>query len=478
MLSVLSVLGSASERAYGDEQAAAIGDNLQLFLDSSLIDERRNAEIKRHAPTQREVVITHDEPWEGNVSCYHVVFRDGDRYRMYYRGAHVDDATGKQTNPDVTCYAESSDGIHWTKPTLELYEHKGNRHNNIVLTGVAAHNLAPFLDRNPHCPPDERYKAVAADGKTLIAFKSPDGLKWSRLGDEPILREGAFDSLNLAFWDEQLCKYRVYFRDFRNGIRDVKTAVSDDFKNWSKPEWLDYGDAPAEHLYTNGITPYVRSPQWLIGLPMRFVPESNPQKHAISGVSDAVLMTSRDGVRFQRGREAFIRPGLQADRWVNRNNLPAWGIVETTSSDADDLPELSMYATEGYYRGPAARLRRYSMRLDGFASVNAPASGGEIVTKPVIFEEDGGDAPIHLQLNCATSAAGSVVVELQDEHGHAIAGFSEKECVPFIGDSLNARVAWSGGANLKQFAGKPVRLRIALKDADLYSFQFAGEAGK
>lgn len=473
-LSLSAVVDLTNERlAYGNEQAVAVGNDLQLFLDSNLVSSLHNAAIKRHSPIEREVVLTHDEPWEGNVSCYHVVFRDGDRYRMYYRGAHVDDATGKQTNPDVYCYAESLDGIDWHKPNLGLHEFKGSYRNNIVLAGVGAHNLAPFLDLNPRCVFDERYKAVAADGKTLIAFKSPDGLKWSRASDAPIIREGAFDSLNLAFWDTQLGKYRVYFRDFRNGIRDIKTSVSDDFITWSTPKWLDYGDAPAEHLYTNGIAPYVRAPQWLIGLPMRFVPGPNPQQHSIDGVSDAVLMSSRDGVHFQRRREAFIRPGLMADRWVNRNNLPAWGIVETNGGE---LSELSLYATEGYYRGPAARLRRYSMRLDGFASVNAPASGGEIITTPVVFEADESDGQVCLQLNCATAAAGAVAVEIQDEHGRAIAGFSQQECVPFVGDSLDTRVTWSGHASLKRLAGKPVILRIVLRDADLYAFQFVDKA--
>lgn len=478
-LCVMAILHATRQSvAFGDERAVLVGSERQLFLDASIVGNLRNAVIKHHSPIEREVVISHDEPWEGNVSCYHVVFRDGDRYRMYYRGAHVDDATGKQTSPDVCCYAESADGVRWIKPNLGLHEHEGSRQNNIVLTGVCAHNLAPFLDRNPQCRPEERYKAVAAEGKTLVAFKSSDGLKWLRLGDQPIIREGAFDSLNLAFWDERLRKYRVYFRDFRNGIRDVKTAVSDDFKTWSTPVWLDYGDAPAEHLYTNGIMPYVRAPQWLIGLPMRFVPGPNPQKHSIDGVSDALVMASRDGVRFQRRREAFIRPGPQADRWVNRNNLPAWGIIETYALGRPDSPELSMYATEGYYRGPAARLRRYAMRLDGFASVNAPSSGGEIITKPMIFGMDEGDDQISLQLNCATSAAGTVVVEVQDENGRPIAGFSQNECVPLIGDSLNASVVWSGGDNLRQLAGRPVRLRMMLNDADLYSFQFTGGAGK
>lgn len=67
-----------------------------------------------HGPTPGEVAIVHDRPWEGNICYYHTVFRDGQRFRMHYRGAHYDE-TERRVTHQVVCYAESDDGIRWGK---------------------------------------------------------------------------------------------------------------------------------------------------------------------------------------------------------------------------------------------------------------------------------------------------------------------------------------------------------------------------
>ena len=144
-------------------------------------------------------------------------------------------------------------------------------------------------------------------------------------------------------------------------VRNIMTCTSKDFRRWTKPQWLDFGDAPVEHLYTNAVTPYHRAPHIYMGFPKRFVPDRGISDNTANGVSDAVYMTSRDGLHFKRWSEAFLRPGLQPERWENRNNMTAWGILET----ANDLPtapkELSIFTTESYYRGDACRLRRFTV---------------------------------------------------------------------------------------------------------------------
>src|SRR5690606_33789897 len=112
-----------------------------------------------------------------NVSGYYTFIEDDDRFRVYYRGAHYD--SGKISH-EVTCYAESKDGIHWVKPNLGLVEFKGSKENNIILVdkkwkvGVndhVAHNFTPFKDLNPQCPPDARYKALGGEKSGLKAFQ-------------------------------------------------------------------------------------------------------------------------------------------------------------------------------------------------------------------------------------------------------------------------------------------------------------------
>ncbi len=107
--------------------------------------------------------------------------------------------------------------------------------------------------------------------------------------------------------------------------------------------------------------------------------------------------------------------------------------------------------------------------MDGFVAAHAKLSGGELLTKKLIFS---GSA---LQLNFSTSAAGSVRVEIQGADGRAIEGFALDDCQEIYGDALAREVCWKGDSDLSSLAGKPLRLRFALSDADLFAFQFFTE---
>jgi len=187
-----------------------------------------------------------------------------------------------------------------------------------------------------------------------------------------------------------------------------------------------------------------------------------------SALTDGMFMTSRDGQTFKLWPESFIRPGLRPkDNWTYGDNYQNWGIV-TTKSAFDGAPdELSIYAQEGYWRGESMSLRRYTLRVDGFVSVQAPLSGGELVTKPLVF------AGSELVINFSASAAGCIRVEmLRDQVDTPIEGFTLDECVKVLGDDLERVVRWSSGHDVSRLAGIPVRLRFALRDADLFSFRF------
>ena len=447
---------------FGGEAAVNIGSRLELFVDDYLIDRMDGVSLLLHHPVPREEVIRFDAPWEGDTSAYVTVFKDGDRYRMYYRGS-----SGKNEHPELTCTAESADGITWTKPKLGIYECMGTNENNIVWMSAGVHALVPFKDANPDAKPGEAYKAVgpfsgANVKNALYAYASPDGYHWKQLGDGPIITEGAFDSQNLAFWDAKRKEYVCYFRDFGNGIRDVKRSTSKDFLHWTKPEWLIWTGAPPEHLYTNAIAPYSRAPHIYLGFPKRFVPERKAiESHPITGVSDAVFISSRDGLNFHRWPEAFIRPGPDPNNWTDRNVMPAWGLLELTPE------EISIYYSQ-HYRHPTSHMVRGTLRTDGFVSVHAGAKGGEMVTKPLIFQGR------ELVLNYSTSAIGSVRVELGDGEGKPVPGFTLDDCPAIYGDEIERVVKWSAGTGVSSLAGKPVRLRFELKDADLYSIRFRG----
>ncbi len=448
-----------------------VGSRLELFVDGLLIDKLNGTRLQLHRPTPREVAFTFDAPWEGCCSACSTVFRDGDRFRMYYRCVDFDPKTRKYSK-EKTAYAESVDGRHWTRPELGLYEFEGSKKNNIIWQDVESHNFTPFKDTNPDCPPDARYKAVGGPSRKtgMRILKSSDGIHWKRIQPNPAITDGAFDSQNLAFWWPDKQCYVAFFRTFSKGehgnVRDISTATSKDFVHWTKTVGLVYGDVPHEHLYTNGIAPYYRASHMLMGFPKRFWPARKRSDHPFGGVSEVIFMTSRDGLHFHRWQETWIRPGLMKERWVNRNNITSYGMLVLPSDLPGAPEELSFYSKEGYYVGPC-RMRRYTLRVDGFVSVNAPYGGGEMVTKPLVFDGK------HLVMNYSTSAAGSVRVEVQDAAGKAIDGYALNDCPEIYGDELEQAVAWKGGGDVGKLAGKPVRLRLVMKDTDLYSIRFA-----
>ena len=136
-------------------------------MDDFLVSSMTGVEQKLHKPVPREVVLVCDRPWEGNTSAYYTLFRDDDRFRVYYRGSHFDGKTKKPAHPEVVCYAESRDGVKWEKPGLGLCEFQGSKQNNIVWTGPGTHNFTPLKDGNPACEADSRYKALALGTTTV-----------------------------------------------------------------------------------------------------------------------------------------------------------------------------------------------------------------------------------------------------------------------------------------------------------------------
>ncbi len=440
-----------------------IGTRVEMFVDDYLIASMRGGDFVPSPPERREVVLTTDRPWEGPASAYFTVIRDGSTVRLYYRGYCPADLSLEQ----VTCVAESRDGIAYDRPTLGLFDFRGSKRNNIVHVGKESHNFGPFLDANPAAPPAERYKALGGIESRLFAFCSPDGLHWRKLREEPVITDGAFDSLNTAFWDSVAKVYRCYSRNWSGGgytgYRGIQSCTSTDFVKWTKPVPNRYSpDAGAQHLYTNATRPCPGAEHHLLSFPMRFVPDrTRRQGYAEPGVSDALFMTSRDGTTWDRRfAEAWLRPGRDEFNWTQRSNMPAAGIVQTRAD------EFSMYASE-HYDWPDHRLRRLSIRKHGFASVHGGAAVAEMTTKVILL------AAKKLVLNYSTSAAGSISVEVRNPAGVPVRGLTHADCIALYGDDLDRDVLWRGGSNLGSLVGKPIALSFRLQEANLFALRFS-----
>lgn len=464
-------------------EPVSLGNRRELFVDHHLIERMDHVVLKLAEPRRAEVVLMFDQPWE-YASGFVTVLKDGEVYRLYYRaGSRRPD--GKYDDfAEVTAYAESRDGITWTKPALDLPDRDPAKGRNVIL-GVGkyrvSHNFSPILDGRPSVPTAERYKAVGGKGPTgkpggLYRYVSADGIRWTLHSDEPLFTGYALDSLNVLTWLPAERCYAIYLRTWTEGgtpeqpkfkgIRTISRSTSKDFIHWSKPEPMTFGDTPIEHLYTNNTQPYFRAPHLLVSLPFRYWPDrqvySNEEQEAwgvspaqMKGLTDAVFMTSRGGTCYDRTfLESFIRPGRDKLAWHARETQPSNGIVQTGPD------EMSFYVMN-HYTLPSAHLTRYVLRLDGFASAHAGYRPGTLLTKPITFQGR------QLELNFATSAAGSVQVEVLDDTG-AVRTTSQ----PLIGDAIDRVVAWSDRFDLAALADRPVRLRFTLKDADVYALRF------
>jgi hypothetical protein len=492
---LLAALAAASE-------PIDLGARRELFVDDYLVARRDGLELRLHPPARRETVLTYNAPWEGSGSDFQRVIRDGDLIRMYYMAGQLTTDNGlKLASGEVkACVLESVDGIHWVRPDLGLVAFHGSKHNNIIYTAPKLDNFTPFRDSNPDCPPDERYKATTLSAaRGLYGFKSPDGLHWSPISDQPIITHGTFDTQNNAFWDPVRKHYWCYIRGFHDqggrsvtstghgttGIRDIRVTTSADFRHWTDPVQITFTDSPEEALYTNQIEPYYRAPQLFVGFPTRYVdrkfspaalqtlPDPAHRQRRMSFVprygtvvTDGQFMTSRDGRAFHRWDEVFIPAGPErSNNWIYGDGYQSLGLLQTPTNDPTAPPELSCYAGEGHWK-EGSTLRRYTLRIDGFVSLHAPLRAGEFMSKPLKFSGNS------LTLNFSTSAAGSIRVELRSPDGAVLPGFSLADCDELFGDTLDRTVTWQGRSDLGALAGKPICLHMTLRQADLYSLKF------
>ena len=456
----------------GQGEVLDIGSRREVFVDQYLIERMEGTRLALHRPHDEGPVLKFDKPWEGAFCGYCTVIKDGGKFLFYYRG--LAEAGKDYDSQEVTCYAESRDGIHVTKPNLGIFEINGTKNNNVILAGAApvTHNFCPFLDAHKGVDKAERYKALGGSHESgLLGYVSGDGIHWRKLQEEPLITKGAFDSQNVSFWSESEKCYLCYFRTWSEGYRGISRTTSKDFLHWSEPVEMSYGDTVREQLYTNQTQPYFRAPHIYVATAARFMPGSqiltaeeaerlNVNPGYFKDCSDGVLMSSRGGNSYDRTfTEGFIRPGVGLENWVSRTNYPALNVVQTGPA------EMSVYVNHNYAQ-TSAHLRRYVMRVDGFASVNAPYQGGSMMTKALNFKGN------KLLLNFATSAAGSIKIEIQDQEGKPIPGYTLKDCKELVGNFIERKVSWKGGMDVSSLEGREVRLCFEMKDADLYAVQF------
>jgi len=482
-----------------------IGTRREVCWDEALIERADGVSVKMHRPEPRGLALVCDKPWEGNVSGYFQVMDDCGLIRLYYRGCGLrttldgepEDPLGERCDlMGKNCYAESADGKTFVRPDLGIVNYKGSAHNNIFLPETMD-NFCVFRDGNPACPPEERYKGLAGIDQTLRCYVSADGVHFASRG--ALLSDGAYDSMNLAFWDKTREQYFVYYRGIHRAgetdsdgkwhdgdvsgqiVRDVRVRTSKDFRTWSAPRRIAFAEGQDDYqLYTSQIQPYYRAPHVFLGMPTRYTERLEDKanfkylpdrKNRLSiaknwgrsgyAMTDCILVTSRDGYNFRRTDEAFLTPGPERDcNWYYGDCYPTLGLLETAGELPGAPRELSLFVHTDYRVNPV-RLMRWAVRIDGFFSWSCGYKAGSVLTKPFVFGGAG------LEINFATSCLGYVRIRMCGEDGAPIPGYDSGR---LFGDSLDRPVDFE--KSLAELAGKPVRMLADMSDAELYSFKF------
>jgi len=490
----------------GQLQVIDIGDRRQLFINEQLVASSRRVRLTMNPPQPTgEVLIANDRPWEGGpralLGGYCSVVKEKGVIRIWYFSRS--DAYRR------VGYAESEDGIHFSKPELNLCEINGSRANNVVLLGPIG---GCFVWADPKSAPEQRYKLVskAYPGwpenprpTELHLYGSPDGYRWRLLATPDI---GDCDTQSVIFWDDRYGRYVIYTREWvrfedRNlSYRRVRRLESDDLVQWDHESivWeADESDLathtthtgqPAVDYYGGCVFKYPEAGDLYVMLAQAFWhwQERPPeQRWGASGdpviakterlapaAFDVRLGFSRDGKQFHRvvDRGPFMRPGPEGRFdsrrvWAMPNPIPMgdelWIYYAGTNLDHDGFVDP---ASPGLLSG----ISRATMRLDGFVSADADYTGGELVTPSITFKGN------RLELNLDTSVGGCVKVELLDETGKPIDGFTRQEATALWGNSVRLLVTWGDNADVGHLAGRPVELRFIMQDCKLYAFQFKG----
>ena len=399
-------------------------------------------------------VFRADAPWEaGNITLYGSVAKpDGGPFQLWYTTTHVEGGY-------YLAYAESDDGIHWRRPSFDLYPFDG-RPTNLIFRNP--HGAAVFLDAEEPRE-DWRYKMVtgAPPSGCITAFHGADGIHWKRVGAGPVI--GTRPDCPMGLLRAADGRYVVYHRTWGYGRR-IFRSESWDFRHWSEPKLVlepDPADGTQVQFYGVGVSlygPYEVGTLWIYR-----TEEDDLDLYKMLGLQEPELIYSRSGY-------AWHRPA-QGVPFVPHGGPTEWdsGNLQCASAPVF-LPGEIRY----YYAGTNVRHKRdwerekqtsglgmASLRPDGFVALVAGEEPAELLTTPFILPST------QVRINAVTERNGWIRAALLDADGSPVAGYDDS--LPICGDSTEHDVQWPGAAAGEAPAGKLVRIRVRARNAALFS---------
>ena len=425
-------------------QPIRLSRGLHLFLDDFLIEMSQNVERKVNCPerTLSNPIITGKE--DKNFQPYVSVIRDREtgRFRMWY-GVPVD------ASQSHLAHIESENGIDWIRPHRVLDDPAPIQFGTSV------------IDEGHDFPnPQERFKYAyyGRHNGGLNVAGSPDGMHWTPLAERAVLKHN--HDLNNIFRDSRRDLYTAMVNAYTTGNswsgkrRVTMQSVSEDLINWREP-WLvvtpdDEVDEGETQFY--GLSALLTRGDLLVGM-VKILRDD-----LFRGIGYTSLAWSRDGEHWTRDPAVFFHRNSQQGTW---DHAMAWIDCQLLVDD-----ELYLYYG-GYAQGH--KVNRFEERQigmlimprDRYVAREAGATVGVLRTPPLILEGD------RITLN-VDARDGEARVQLLDENGTPVPGFSLADCQPIRDNALAATVEW--GRSLDELPEKPVRLEFSLRNARLFAF--------
>ena len=499
---------------------AALGPARALFVDDALIGRSRGLRRKWHPlrkPLSRPVLIPL-APWEGTgLQAIGLVRRDpaDGLFKMWY-------STGTGNGQDwltrtLVCYATSIDGIHWDRPSLGIHSFRGVRENNIIAApcipegtkwrfGPFSNTVNPHDSRHPHKAlvfsfnADKHSRRVRHASGTYL-MTSSDGLHW-RESPRPLwyLADGFGDGPRLAY-DADKRRYIGFLKVYEDSegrplrrqvaggvlkslIRDKNDAwvelarhpnlvrrravtLTDDLVHWSEPRYIlptDDRDAPGDQTYTHVAWPY--ESMYLGWLTMY---HTRTRGRWVAGSQHIEAIFSRDGEDWHRpdDRTVMLPPGMLDRDWDYGS--PFFMSQSPPIRVGDELwfyynSVKCLHAPDGRGDSGFTCVGLATIRVDGFASMDAPRAGGTLLMRPMKA------AGNRLCLNADAGggvAVGRILVEIRDVAGRPLRGRRFADCIPVDRDAARIEVTWR--AKAAAICGRVVRLAFKMNSASLYS---------
>lgn len=465
-----------------------IGDAPQYVFDNQVVDnhwaikyKRENVQRVFHAAKKHgtQPILRGDQP-----SYLWVIREPADgRFRMWYQAntlVGADEAKGRKFRTDIA-YAESSDGVHWARPALNLFPQQPA---NAVI-GHAGHPnseaCAPCILEIPK--KDRRgfryvmlYRAKGAGAKELSGIRlvgSHDGIHWEESSDTRIAHLHS-DHPNTISFDPVTRQYVMYcrpkhiYRTFRGAMIDTgasrRIARLTSRSLWS--DWLE--DADPQTMLIPDELDSARHFNFFYGMPTRY------QSGIFWGflepfrMNDFVyteLVTSRDGIHFDR---LPMRPKL-----IEYGPDGSWDDTMIYASPAWVEVGNQWWIYYSGWDGPHGTAERTGaiglakVRKEGFVSLRGPRGGGVVCTRQLIWP--GGELVVN-----ADASQGVLRVRVSDSRRKPIEGFDYDACQDLQADHVAHRVTWET-RKLAELTGQTIRLEFYLRDADLYTFRAVSE---